>query len=102
MTFIGWVCPLLKPQLSLQDEFIYQEGDPVMQIYFLDEGAAAFVMLRYNNFNYISIKEGDHFGVMDIAFKVEQEQKSMQSQTAYIDLAHLTSLNRKFTVQAVK
>jgi hypothetical protein len=37
-TFIGWICPLLKPLLIVKREFIYQEGDTVNNIFFLEAG----------------------------------------------------------------
>jgi len=43
----------------------------VTDIFFLEEGRAAFVMLRYNNFPYIYIEPSDHFGLMDIVLEYE-------------------------------
>jgi cyclic nucleotide gated channel, plant len=41
--FIAFIGPLLKPLRIEQQNFIYREGDPIEEIYFLTRGKAAFV-----------------------------------------------------------
>ena len=36
--FISWICPLLKPTVILENEYVYYEGDTVGCIYFLKDG----------------------------------------------------------------
>jgi len=36
--FIAWICPLLRPQPFQQDNYIYFEGDEIIQIFFLTRG----------------------------------------------------------------
>jgi len=38
MSFISWMCPLLKPQSFEIDEFLYYEGAEIEDIHFLIEG----------------------------------------------------------------
>lgn len=64
--FIMWMCPLLKPQVYTKDQYLFMEMESVSEIFFLIHGLAAFVLPRYKNTGYIYIKEGDHFGVIDI------------------------------------
>ena len=64
--FIAWICPLLKPHLCLQNQYIFFEGDDVTNIHFLIEGHAGFVLPNFKNANYITIEVGSHFGVIDI------------------------------------
>jgi hypothetical protein len=66
-TFISWLCPLLKPQVFADDQYIYLEGDDVKQIYFLTDGVASFVLPSFDNTRYIDIEVGDYFGMIDIA-----------------------------------
>lgn len=53
--FISWICPLLKPSIATEGEYIYFEGDIVGCIYFLKEGNCGFVLPRHNNTKYIDI-----------------------------------------------
>lgn len=64
--FVSWLCPLLKPALFADDEYIYLEGDDIGSIYFLITGVASFVLPSFNNTRYIDLGEGEHFGVIDI------------------------------------
>lgn len=41
--FIAFIGPLLKPRRIEADNFIYKEGDPIEDIFFLTKGQAAFV-----------------------------------------------------------
>ena len=64
--FITWVCPLLKPVLVSQDQYIFYEGDVIDSIYYLCIGAAGFVLPFRQNIVYVEIMEGDDFGQADI------------------------------------
>lgn len=37
-SFIAFICPMLKPLLCQEGEYVYQDGDEVNSIYFLKEG----------------------------------------------------------------
>jgi CRP-like cAMP-binding protein len=65
-SFISWICPLLKPYSLCQEEYIFQEGDEVHNIYFLIKGSASFVLPKYDNCRYINLQVGDLFGQIDI------------------------------------
>lgn len=41
--FIAFIGPLLKPLRIESANFIYREGDPIEEIFFLTRGRAAFV-----------------------------------------------------------
>lgn len=45
--FIAWICPLLKPFLSMRNSYIFFEGDEVNSVYFLIKGKAGFVLPKY-------------------------------------------------------
>ena len=65
VSFITWMCPLLKPSYYGDKEFIFSEGDDIKEIHFLIDGAAAFVLPSFRNTKYIKIEKGDHFGIID-------------------------------------
>lgn len=64
--FASWIYPLIKPFYATEDEFIYNEGDEVMGMYFLKEGSCGFVLPKHRNIKYINIDVGQHFGIIDI------------------------------------
>ena len=66
LSFITWLCRLLKPNLFSKDQYIYYEGDEINSIYFLIKGNASFVLPSFNNTTFIKINQGDLFGIIDI------------------------------------
>ena len=58
-SFITWMCPLLKPSYIGEHQFIFLEGDDVIDIYFMIRGKAGFVLPSYHNAKYIDINVGD-------------------------------------------
>jgi len=74
--FIIWLIPLFKPQLFTIDQFILKEGDDITNIFFMNKGTAHFVLPIFNNQKYISVDDGDHFGLIDIIgsqFEIEND-----------------------------
>lgn len=65
-SFIAWVCPLLRPYLNLEKQYIFFEGDDVPQIYFLMSGECGYVLPKHSNIKYINFTVGSRFGVIDI------------------------------------
>ena len=66
LSFIAWICPLLKPYVVTDNEYLYYEGDEVSSIYFLKDGFSYYVLPKYQNTRYIRIKTGNYFGFSDI------------------------------------
>lgn len=66
VSFIAWICPLLKPLVINKDQFIYFEGDDVNCIYFLKQGHAGYVLPRHKNLMYVKLFKGCNFGASDI------------------------------------
>jgi hypothetical protein len=50
----------------MEDEKLLSQQDRLDYISFLESGEAAYVLPRYNDFAYLTIKEGCHMGVLDI------------------------------------
>lgn len=66
VSFILWMCPILKPQIYTEHQYVYLENERIQEMYFLITGEAAFVLPRYKGAKYIIIREGNHFGIIDI------------------------------------
>jgi signal-transduction protein with cAMP-binding, CBS, and nucleotidyltransferase domain len=65
-SFVSWLCPLLVPMYFEEGTFVFEGGDVIEYIYFLTKGKCHFVLPEYNNARYISINNGDHFGIIDL------------------------------------
>ena len=63
LTFIAWVCPLLKPVVKQSEQFIFFEDDDINCIYFFKKGSAGYVLPRHKDFVYLNLSIGYHFGV---------------------------------------
>lgn len=65
-SFLAWICPLLRPEIISNSDYIYFEGDDVTCMYFMRHGECGFVLPRHSNIKYIDIKSGNLFGIIDI------------------------------------
>ncbi len=106
--FIGWIGTMLRPVYIQEQEFIFQEGEEIMEskilsslsnlVYFLIYGVGAYVLPRYDNIVYIKITEGDHFGHTDMI----QDKKSLERDILSRRKVLLgKDLLRMFSVQAL-
>ena len=95
VSFIAWICPLLKPLLMTRDTYVYFEGDEITCIYFLKKGPAGYVLPRFNNQIYIKLLQGQHFGISCIVGSF------IESGNFHIDnwIQRRDLLRRQFTVQ---
>lgn len=53
LSFVAWICPLLKPLVKLNDQYIFFEDDDITCIYFFKNGVAGYVLPRHYNLMYI-------------------------------------------------
>jgi len=74
--FISWMCPLLQPQMTNEQQYIFMEGDDVTNIYFLVDGQCGYSLPKYDNLVYIKIIEGDFFGVIDIIHSIHKHEET--------------------------
>ena len=51
--------------LICEEQNIYEEGDGIHNLYFVNRGLFGFVVTAYNSV-YLKIEPGDMFGVIDI------------------------------------
>jgi len=63
VSFIAWICPLLKSLVKFQDQYTYFEGDDVSCIYFHKKGTAGYVLPRHMNLMYVKMDKGQHTGI---------------------------------------
>ena len=56
--FIAHIGALLKPVHIAEGEYIYKEGEPISDIYFLTEGQVAFVLSEFDDSPFITIDKG--------------------------------------------
>lgn len=70
--FIAFIMPFLRPVKSDQGQYIFKEGDPVDEIYFLSSGQAAYVLPNYSDAVYVIIEAGYYFGEIDF-INVDEE-----------------------------
>ena len=66
--FIAFVAPLLKPIKVEKDQYIYKEGDPIDEIYFLVTGQAGYALQEYKDAIYVIIDKGYYFGEIDFIY----------------------------------
>lgn len=95
ISFIAWICPLLKPLIKLNDQFAFFEGDDISCIYFMQKGVAGYVLPRHQNLMYISLNCGYYFGVSCIVGSfMENDDFDIENWIAFRD-----RLKRQFTIQ---
>ena len=68
--FIAFIGPLLKPIHIEEDTYIYQDNDPIEEIFFLIKGKAAFVHKDLKDAPYLMVVSGYYFGEIDFVFHV--------------------------------
>lgn len=64
--FVVFVGPMLKPARVKEDQYIYKDGDPIKDIFFMTKGFAAYVLPQAKDAMYVSIEKGDSFGEIEI------------------------------------
>ena len=65
-SFVAWICPLFRPQVIIDDQYLYFEGDDIGNIYFLQKGLCKFVLPKHDNAKFLTIQHGHEFGVLDV------------------------------------
>ena len=97
LTFIAWICPLLKPAIVGKDQFIFIDGDDISCIYFFKEGQASYVLPRHRNMRYLNLTKGKHFGIICIIASFLQKDNFSFDLDDWIN--HKDNLKRHFSIQ---
>lgn len=64
--------PLLKPIKVEKDQYVYKEGDPIDEIYFLVSGQAGYALHEHDDTVYVIIDKGYYFGEIDFIYMNDQ------------------------------
>lgn len=62
----------------MDKEFIYYEGDEISSIFFLKQGSCCFVLPKFDNAKYMSIRPGVDFGMEDLVGSIIQNESNIQ------------------------
>lgn len=65
-SFIAWIGSVIRPVNMQEEEYIFKEGEQIIEMFFLVKGAASYVLPRYKNKAYFTINPGDQFGHVDL------------------------------------
>lgn len=96
-SFKVWICPLLKPLLVQENQYVFFEDDDIACIYFLKSGKCGFVLPKHTNAVYINIDEGNHFGIIDIVGSLLEERNDDFEDW----IKHKDIMKRQFTIMAM-
>lgn len=66
--FLSWVGHRLTPRIIQEEQYLYQETEPIQEVFFLLHGNVAYVLPRYNNATYNNAQEGDIVGFEDVIY----------------------------------
>ena len=64
--FIAFVGHRLRPIRIKRGHYLYKKDDPVLEIYFMTSGEAAFVLPECDDLAFLMIEAGDVFGITDL------------------------------------
>jgi CRP-like cAMP-binding protein len=61
-----------------EGQYIYQEGDKINSVYFVNHGLCGYSLPRYHSL-YIKIEPGDMFGIVDIVYNEKKQKNKLHS-----------------------
>ena len=93
-TFLAWIGEVLKPLSMQEEQYIFKEGEAIIEMYFMAEGKASFVLPIFNHKPYYEIEKGSEFGHLDIFGRRNLQESLLSSKKQKNDLLRL------FTCQA--
>jgi CRP-like cAMP-binding protein len=65
-SFIAWIGTVIHPFNVQEEEYIFKEQEPIVEMYFLVKGRATYVLPRFKNKEYFVIEQGSEFGHVDL------------------------------------
>lgn len=92
--FLSFCAPLMKAIKYRQNEYIYEIGSPLDEIYFVVSGKFGLVLPDFNDFVYINILPGDYFGDLDFVVE-DHDQKRTYCVKALSKNCEVYALNRQ-------
>lgn len=77
--FLAWICPLMQQVFIPIDQYLYYETDHIVEIYFVQEGMAGFVLPFQKNVVYITIRKSDFFGEIDFVVPAKEQHIEVEN-----------------------
>ena len=68
---MSWVGHRLMPRIIPDNQYLFQQGESIMELYFLQRGKLNYVLPKYTNKSYHTMHRGDIFGMEDILFNFQ-------------------------------
>jgi CRP-like cAMP-binding protein len=65
-SFIMWVGSAIRPVKVEEGDYVYKEGEKILEMYFIVNGEVSYVLPRFGNAVYITKPKGCHFGHEEI------------------------------------
>lgn len=76
-SFVSWICPLLIPKRFEENEIIFNQNEQAEDIFFLQKGDISYVVPVASWKPIRSIKQGEHFGIIDIVASIYKQSIDM-------------------------
>jgi CRP-like cAMP-binding protein len=67
--FVAFISPLMKAVKFQGDEYIYNKGSLIDEIFFLVRGKVGLVIPEFDDISYVNIHPNDYFGDIDYVCK---------------------------------
>ena len=67
--FLAFCAPLLKAIKYSKNEYIYEKGNPLDEIYFIVRGKFGLALPEFDDLIYVNFHSGDYFGDIDFVVK---------------------------------
>ena len=65
-SFIAWIGSVIRP-INIQElEYVFQEREDILEVFFLVNGEVSYVLPRFKNYAFKIIEKGEHFGHVDL------------------------------------
>lgn len=91
------MCPLLKQVFIPIDQYLYYETDHIIEIYFVQDGMAGFVLPFQRNIVYLTIRKSDYFGEIDFVVAAKDNNIAVENIFDKVTCDNF-NLTRQFTV----
>lgn len=106
--FITWILPLLSPLMVLEDQQLQVENDPLTHVSFIQKGKAAYVLPRFQFYEFCDINNGEQFGMLDIMFrskelqleKLMDDKHKASTLSTFVELTLSAEIPCKFNINA--
>lgn len=96
-SFLSYIGHRLAPRLVAEKDWLYQECDEMLGIYFIKDGTLAFVLTNQDNAIYGRAGTGDVIGFEDFPYALHADEILQDSDVDPMDCLNVL-VTRKFTV----